>query len=193
MSQPTAPTNAAKSEKIVANRSLGIVRRFGRERKGSTAIEFAILAMPFFALMFAILETSLSFATQQLISNATDRISREVRTGRLKVADLNNSKLKQLVCDSIALMAPPNCAGLEVDLNNYTNFADVPTSVPRSGGGAIDASGFTINPGGPGTINHLRVFYPFPVLTDFMRAYGNADGKTLLLATATWRNEPFAL
>lgn len=190
MSQSSALIDADQSEKAAVKRPLGLVRRFGRERKGSTAIEFAILAMPFFALMFAILETSLSFATQQLIANATDRISRDVRTGNLKIADLTSGKLKKRVCDSIALMAPTGCAGLEIDLNNYTEFAQVPTAIPWNGAGGIDNTGFVVNPGGPGSINHLRIYYTFPIITDFMRAY---NGKVLLLATATWRNEPFSL
>jgi Flp pilus assembly protein TadG len=193
MSQPSALTETVKIKAVKANRPLGLVRRFGRERKGSTAIEFALLAMPFFAIMFAILETSLSFATQQLLANATDRISRDVRTGNLKVADLSGTKLKDRVCGYIALMAPDNCPGLSVDIKNYKEFADVPTAVPWGGAGTINQTGFAVTPGGPGTINHLRVFYLFPVFTDFVRAYSGSGGKTLLLATATWRNEPFSL
>lgn len=174
---------------------LGLARRFSRERKGSVAIEFGILAIPFIALIFAILESCLSFATQQLIANAADRISRDVRTGRLRVADLSGQKLHNLVCDRIRLMAPAGCPDLLIDLNNYASFADVPVRVPFTGGGDINTTGFTINPGGPSTVNHLRVYYRWPVMTDFMRqSMSNMPGgKTLLLSSATWRNEPFDL
>ena len=60
----------------------GLVRRFFRARGGATAIEFVILALPFSALIFAILESCVSFAAQQLISNATDDIARQIRTGQ---------------------------------------------------------------------------------------------------------------
>ena len=39
----------------------------------------------------------------------------------------------------------------------------------------------------------LRVFYRWPVITDFMsKAMSNLKGgKTLHFATVTWQNEPF--
>ena len=39
----------------------------------------------------------------------------------------------------------------------------------------------------------LRVFYKWPVITDFMsKLVSNIQGgKTLHIATATWQNEPF--
>jgi hypothetical protein len=39
----------------------------------------------------------------------------------------------------------------------------------------------------------LRVFYKWPVITDFMsRWMANLnDGRTLHFATVTWQNEPF--
>ena len=174
---------------------LGAISRFSRAKEGSTAIEFGILAMPFLALIFAVMESCLSFATQQLVANAVDRVSRDVRTGRLKIADLSGPKLHTAICGRIALMAPDGCPDLIVDLNNYASFNAVPKNVPFTGTGDINTTGFTVNPGGPGTINHMRVYYRWPVMTDFMRSRMSnlPNGKTLLLSSATWRNEPFDL
>ena len=58
--------------------------RFLRDRSGSTAIEFALLAIPFSVLVFAILESCISFAGQQVMANVTDDIARQLRTGQLK-------------------------------------------------------------------------------------------------------------
>jgi Flp pilus assembly protein TadG len=193
MSPISSDNSTETSAKPARKKPLGLIRRFSRETKGSTAIEFAILAMPFIALIFAILETCLSFGTQQLLANAVDRVSRDVRTGRVKVASLSGPQLKDLICGKISIMAPDGCPDLIVDLNNYTTFANVPTRVPLTGGGDINQAGFTVNPGGPGTVNHLRAYYRFPVLADFMRKYMSnmPGGKTLLLSSATWRNEAF--
>jgi Flp pilus assembly protein TadG len=200
MSQSTAPhTTPADSavihHKPAADKPLGLVRRYSGNKKGSVAIEFGIMAMPFVALIFAILESCLSFATQQLISNAVDRVSRDVRTGRIKAADISGTKLHTLICDKIALMAPDTCPDLIVDLNTYANFSAVPKKIPFTGTGDINQSGFTVKPGGPSTINHMRVYYRWPIMTDFLRqSMSNMPGgKTLLLSSATWRNEPFDL
>ena len=71
------------------NRSSRAKRRiagFLRDRSGSTAIEFTALAIPFALLVFAILESCISFASQEVMANATDDVARELRTGQLKAA-----------------------------------------------------------------------------------------------------------
>ena len=50
---------------------------------GSTAIEFTLLSIPFAVLVFAILESCISFAGQQVMANVTDDIARQLRTGQL--------------------------------------------------------------------------------------------------------------
>ena len=159
----------------------GLVRRFFRARGGATAIEFVILALPFSALIFAILESCVSFAAQQLISNATDDIARQIRTGQVKAADITETKIRTMVCDRISLVVGDDCPGLEIDLREYTSFED-----------AAKAS-FKIEPGKSLTKNMLRVFYRWPVMTDYLRkSMANLkDDKTLLYATTTWQNEPF--
>ena len=68
-----------------ARRRFRIFSRFCRDRDGSTVIEFGMLALPFLLLLFAILETCISFAAQQLMANATDDVARQIRTGHVLV------------------------------------------------------------------------------------------------------------
>lgn len=171
----------------------GLFSKFCRSRDGATAIEFAILALPFTMLCFAILETTVSFTAQQVISNATDKLARQVRTGQITLTNTTESQFRTKLCNEISIMVSSGCPGLEFDLESYTKFSDVPTSITMTAGGDIDSSGFTYDPGGKESINALRVFYKWPVMTDLMKASmaGLPDGKTLLYASATWQNEPF--
>ena len=57
-------------------------RRFVRANDGVTAVEFAIVATPFFALMFAIFETAFVFLGQQTLETAVANAARQVRTGQ---------------------------------------------------------------------------------------------------------------
>jgi hypothetical protein len=52
---------------------------------------------------------------------------------------------------------------------------------------------FTTQLGEAGSKNMLRVFYKWPVITDFMSKYisNMSDGTTLHFATMTWQNEPY--
>jgi Flp pilus assembly protein TadG len=172
---------------------LGKLRGFRRDRRGATAIEFAMLALPFALLSFAILETTVSFTAQQVIGNATDKIARQIRTGQLTVANTTESQFRAKICDEISLIVGAGCPQLLFDLQNYSKFQDVPRDIPIGPDGDIDPSGFKYDPGGEETINSLRIFYRWPVMTDVMKpSMANLpNGNRLLFSTATWQNEPF--
>lgn len=177
---------------------------FFSDRRGSTALEFAMLAMPFALLVFAILESCISFAGQELMANATDDIARQLRTGQLKKANVTDASIKKLICDKLAVMVTTNCPGsgssasLLVDLREYPTFADAAAAGFKIQNGEIVLTGttstsFTVSPGLAESRNMLRVFYKWPVITDFLaKQMANLkDGKTLHFASVTWQNEPF--
>jgi Flp pilus assembly protein TadG len=179
-----------------------ILARFARDRRGSTAIEFAALAIPFALLVFAILESCISFAGQEVMANAADDVARELRTGQIKAADLDETKLKTLICNQLTIMAGQGCTDrLEVDLRHYDTFADAAKArftitdgnIVLTKDGTTDPKQFTVDPGLSTTKNMLRVFYKWPVMTDFMaKSMANLNGgATLHYAAVTWQNEPF--
>lgn len=167
--------------------------RIRKNESGATAIEFSILALPFIAIVFAVFETSISFTAQQVMSNSVDKLARQIRTGQIDATTTSASQFRDLICDDISLLVDNTCPELEFDLQSYANFAAVPTDIPIDGTtNDINTTGFTYAPGGTGTINHLRVFYRWPVITDIMKTHANLPGgKTLLYSSATWQNEPF--
>ena len=173
--------------------------RFSRNREASTAIEFTMLAVPFSMLVFAILESCISFAAQEVMANATDDVARQLRTGQLRAANVTETSLKKAICDRMEIMVAKGCPDLFVDLKTYATF-DLASKVKVkfiAGSGSekpdLDTNGFLVEPGGALTKNMLRVFYKWPVITDFMSlAMSNLKGgKTLHFATVTWQNEPF--
>lgn len=169
-------------------------KRFREDRKGSVAIEFTMLAIPFAMLIFAILESCISFAAQQVIANATDDIGRQLRTGQIRRTDVTEQTLKKMVCDRIDIVMPSGCPDLLVDLREFNSFSDAAKErIKLTASGDIDTTGFAVKPGPSMSKNMLRIFYRWPVITDFMRkSMSNLpNGKTLLFSTATWQNEPF--
>jgi Flp pilus assembly protein TadG len=178
----------------LAENKRGLFGRFRRSRDGAAAIEFAALAIPFALLVFAILESCISFAAQQVLANATDDIARQLRTGQIKAADVTETSLKSMICDRIDVLVSSNCTeNLEVDLREFDTFAEAAAVRIKFKEGDIDTSDFAVDPGPSMTKNMLRVFYRWPVMTDLMRASMSNlnDNKILHFATATWQNEPF--
>lgn len=168
--------------------------RFVRDENGAVAIEFVALALPFSMLVFAILETSVSFAGQQVLVNTADDIARQFRTGQIKAADIDETELRKLICADLKIIVASGCPGLEVDLRQFATFEEAAKlRIKYTTGGDIDTTDFKVDPGPSMSKNTLRIFYRWPVMTDFMRqSMSNiGDGYTLQFATVTWQNEPF--
>ncbi|MFB2602527.1 TadE/TadG family type IV pilus assembly protein, partial [Rhizobium phaseoli] len=75
-------------------------RAAARSRDGAAAIEFALLAIPYFVVIFAILETFIAFAAEELVSNAVDTMSRRMRTGQItynlgRTTDMTQTQFRQ--------------------------------------------------------------------------------------------------
>ncbi|WP_214471504.1 TadE/TadG family type IV pilus assembly protein [Mesorhizobium sp. dw_380] len=175
-------------------------RRFVRDRRGSTALEFALLALPFALLVFAILESCISFAGQEVMANITDDVARQLRTGQLRPADVAGSKLTTLICGKLQIIVSTDCPNqLLVDLRQYQTFADAALAGFKIQNGDVvlmqgtSSQTFANSPGPTETRNMLRVFYKWPVMTDLMaRSMANLNGgRTLHFASVTWQNEPF--
>lgn len=186
-------TGKAKAARVTS------ARRFLSNRRGSTAIEFAMLAIPFALLVFAILESCISFAGQEVMANITDDVARQLRTGQLKQANISGTQLRDKICGRLEIMVAKGCPGLQVDLREFTTFAAASTAGFKISGDHVELTGvantsFQNTVGPSESKNMLRVFYPWPVMTDFMaKSMSNmANGKkTLHYASAVWQNEPF--
>jgi Flp pilus assembly protein TadG len=178
-----------------------IFSRFRRDRDGATAIEFAALAIPFLLLVFAILESCISFAGQEVMANATDDIARQFRTGQLK-APMTALQLKQKICDGMSIVVTSDCTDrVSVDLRTGAQFTDLAAlsfqitgkKIVLTKNGSVDQTGFVVQPGPSQSRNMLRVFYAWPVMTDLMaQSMANLEGgATLHFASTTWQNEPY--
>jgi Flp pilus assembly protein TadG len=167
------------------------LRRFRRNRRGSAAVEFALVAPVFFALLFAIIETALVFFASQVLETATQDSARMIMTGQAQGAGFSQSQFKSYVCGKISVLF--DCAnGIYVDVQSYPQFSGVSVNDPIDGTKSFVPPN-NYNPGGPGDIVVVRLFYQWPLLvTGLGYNISNLSGsKRLLSATAAFRNEPF--
>lgn len=164
--------------------------RFRKSKAGATAIEFAIVALPFFSLLFAIFDVSLVYFSTSVLENSVATASREIRTGQAQAAGMTEAQFRQLVCDRISALLSCD-ARLMIDVRRFDNFGGIATPP------ALDATGnFAGNQqfdaGSAGDVIVVRAFYAWPMLTPSGMVYSNMTGKARLLsATTAFRNEPF--
>jgi Flp pilus assembly protein TadG len=167
------------------------LRRFRRNRRGSAAVEFALVAPVFFALLFAIIETAIVFFAGQVLETVTQDSSRMIMTGQAQVAGYGKAEFKTYVCGKINVLF--DCAGgISIDVQSYPGFSGVSISDPiDSGKNFVPPDNY--NAGGPGDIVVVRLFYQWPLfVTGLGYNISNLTGsKRLLTATAAFRNEPY--
>jgi Flp pilus assembly protein TadG len=167
------------------------LRRFRRNRRGSAAVEFALVAPVFFALLFAIIETAIVFFAGQVLETVTQDSSRMIMTGQAQTGGFSQAQFKTYVCGKISVLF--DCVnGIYVDVQSYPGFSSVAITDPIDGGkNFVPPNNYS--PGGPGDIVVVRLFYQWPLfVTGLGYNIANLSGsKRLLSATAAFRNEPY--
>jgi Flp pilus assembly protein TadG len=167
------------------------VRGFAGNRKGNAAVQFAMIGVPFFMMLFAIIETALIFFAQQALETATQDTARLLFTGQAQNAGYSQTDFKTALCARLASMF--DCTnGIYVNVQSFASFANVTVTTPIDAGGNF-VNNFGYSPGGSGSIVLVQTFYMWPLfVTGLGYNIANVNGHyRLLAATATFRNEPF--
>ncbi len=174
---------------------------FADDKRGIAAVEFALIAMPFFFLIFGLLEVCVIFIMSSILEHAASEASRQIRTGQIQTAghadaDTAKAAFLQDVCDELYGMMACNTGKLKLDVQKFNSFG-------ATGGGSLDFdgttgdlddTGFLFDTGAQNEIVVIRVFYEWDLIIPVMSAPLDNMGGTnrrLLQATVAFRNEPF--
>jgi Flp pilus assembly protein TadG len=198
MFETTRSKIAARVRRLMAGR---VARRFARHQDGAAAVEFALVAVPFLALLFALLETALVFFAGQTLEAAASDSARLILTGQAQTTDYktgnpnpsgySQADYQKAVCDRIfGLFDCTN--GIYVNVKNYSTFGAVDTTSPVKNGD-LDTSKMGFSPGGPGDIVIVSLYYKWPIYVSLLGStLSNLNGNyRLLMATSVFRNEPY--
>ena len=161
-----------------------------REQEGATVVEFAILAIPFFLLLFAILELALVFYISSAVDNAVADASRSVRVGQLQsqetTADAQLTKFRSDLCSGLA--AFPSCQSRVRVIMKRSASGSFNQALTSSSDNELDCSG-------PREVVVLRVSYKMKlILPGKWTQLANAPDGTnahMITSTTAFRNEPF--
>ncbi|GLR87297.1 pilus biosynthesis protein TadE [Bradyrhizobium iriomotense] len=181
-----------------------MMQRFRRNRRGSAAVEFALVAPIFFALLFAILETAIMFFAGQVLETVTQNSARSVLTGQAQsgsvsacavsgvAAACTQTTFKNYVCTQIPALFF-DCSSLYVDVSSYSSFSAVTLPSHIDSAGNFDTN-MGYSAGSAGDIVVVRLFYQWPLyVTGLGYNISNLAGsKRLLVATAAFKNEPYS-
>jgi Flp pilus assembly pilin Flp len=177
-----------------------VIKRFRQDDAGATSVELALVAAPFLALLFAVLESALVFWANQVLGTAVADASRELYTGRFQQASVGvaaadlPARFKREVCQRIGGLIP--CDAVRIDVRRSDAFpAGVPVPIVTDPDGTrrIDPGFGIYQEPRPAEVALVRVAVELPVLVPLMDAMqGNLSGnKRLLMSTAAFRTEQY--
>jgi Flp pilus assembly protein TadG len=170
------------------------VRAFRRDERGATAVELAILGVPFFALIGAILETALVFLASQTLDSAVQDASRYVRTGQVQaITNYNGENFRTAICNH--LFGLFDCTKLMIVVSPVTSFssATIPSTPPKPTDPTQYTLKSTFDPGTGSSVVMVQVYYWWPTFMNFggFRLGSAADGSYLMSTVRVFKNEPF--
>lgn len=176
------------------------VVRFYRREDGATAAEFAILAMPFFFLLFGIIELAVIFFVQSNVQNAAYEAGRQIRTGEFSG---DEAAMKAIICGRMNTNATSaqmlTCASkitLKVSsLGNFSKSTNFAPEDPPPAPGTPAPPAMEATEGGDTVLLEVTYKHRLTLPGNFTRLSNGsgADPDTYrnIKIISAFRNEPF--
>jgi Flp pilus assembly protein TadG len=153
---------------------LAALRRFRTREDGAAAVEFAMVALPFFALIIAVIELAIFFFATRYLEDGLFNASRKVLTNRLDTASICTT-FPQEVKNQLASWFKPE--RLTISVTPLTSFSGSGSAVDLGAGGCTF--------GATGQTMVIRATYDYP-FQGFRFISGSASlGKNYAVTAAT--------
>lgn len=81
------------------------LRKLASNIRGATAVEFAVLSLPFFALIIGTIQLGIIFMANQTLDEAVDVASREIQTGQITQTGGTLNDFRRDVCDRVVMIS----------------------------------------------------------------------------------------
>jgi Flp pilus assembly protein TadG len=174
--------------------------RWVKDERGAAAIEFAIVATPFFLFTLGLIGLGLYFFTMSSLEYGVEAAARQIRTGQAQTSALTVGQFKSLVCNAAGSYI--NCNKLSVVIQSGASWSNV---TPQ---GCFDASHNMV--GSTGTANDpvekysgdanevvlITLCYQWDLAQSFsyLKLGTNADGSgsAVVQASTAFVTEPYS-
>ena len=183
-------------------------RRLVRDERGASALEFAILALPFLLAMIAVFEYGYVYIVHASLDTALTDTARLIRTGQAQTTSITytdpstnaqastsvpmtSSQFAALVCSRMVWVA--NCkSSLLVSAEVQSSFTGQTSTPPTQNGQLVTTLPF--NMGADRCIVLIHGYYPWQLVTPSLwMGATKLNGNNILLSSAALiMNEPYS-
>lgn len=161
---------------------------FARDKSGAAALEFALVALPFLAMLVCIIEVGVDFLFFSQIDYAVHKAAQEIRSGSVQIQKLTAAQFKtNVLCPKLSGFT---CSSLQVNVVVIKQSEEWASWSPTT----IDPASAKWCPGGSADTVLIQVAYPVPLATMIWAgAQSTANGVRYYLSAAAFRNDPYGL
>lgn len=167
-----------------------IVPRWRKNEDGVTAVEFALVGLPFLFMIIGIIEMALMFTAQSLLEASTSQAAREIRTGAVQQGG-GEDAFTDAMCGFARVFIP--CDKIQYQVVSMESFNDAEEFPPPSydEDGNLEDQGF--DPGGVSDVVMIRTSYTYPIKTPLMQVVltNNNGTSRVMTSTIVLRTEPY--
>jgi hypothetical protein len=170
-----------------------------RNDEGAAAIEFAIVAIPFFMFVMGTIGVGLYFFTTNALEHGVESASRKIRTGEAQKGSLTVGDFKELVCGAAGSYI--DCDKLSVLVQNAPTWSDLDPQPCVDGDGMAAATGspgdvIADYTGGASSVVLVTLCYQWDLAQSFdflkLGAGPAGSGAAVLQAATAFRVEPYS-
>ncbi|MFV0279139.1 MAG: TadE/TadG family type IV pilus assembly protein [Rhodoblastus sp.] len=180
--------------------------RFLRDARGASAVEFAIVTLPFIALVLAVLEMATTFYFSASLDQATHNVAQQIRNGTIQLSETSQADMRTkylcpllpraMTCSKIqvGMQANADCATTSGNSagcwsSYYSNWTQAARNKP-----ALDSSSYST--GVANNSLYMTVVYPMPLVFTYWSTIASAkiNGVPVraIVSTEIFINDPAA-
>jgi Flp pilus assembly protein TadG len=162
-----------------------------KAREGAAAVEFAMVALPFFILLYSLIELGLVFMIDAVAENAVVEATRLIRTGQAQQQGFDADKFKTAFCSNMSAFQSDCASRTTIDVRVVTSFAAADDDIDADGDGVPDKDSY--NGGTADDLILVRIWYRQPMVAPSLTqaVTSGGTGEVVISSTAAFRNEPW--
>jgi len=174
------------------------LKRWGQDTSGTTAIEFAIVGVPFIGFCFAVIGYGFYFFTNTALEFGVETASRKIRTGQAQTNAITRDAFRNEICAAAGTFIDCSSSKLKIHIQSAASWAGIAPTPCQTGNGLTDSGGAGSDPvsgasGGARQAVLVTACYEWTLAQTLPFLFlGQLDnGSAIVQAVATFRTEPY--
>ncbi|MEM9106676.1 MAG: TadE/TadG family type IV pilus assembly protein [Pseudomonadota bacterium] len=177
-----------------------VLKALSRDKRGVTAVEFALLAPVFFAMILSLFEIGILFTRIAMVDHAVNVVSKLVYTGKVTegvaAGTYSQSDIEAAVCDVTGVVIP-NCESeITVELTEIAALSSLPESDAACQDSTVELTPtVSFSPGAANSVVFMRVCLTVDLMTPGLgfglKLTKTSNDRYELISSVAFLNEPF--